>query len=464
MKKFLLLSYLFFSLNCYSQVCSLGNSFNGSINVLTIDNSGNVYAAGDFTDPNGKYYVAKWNGTTWSELGTGSNTLYANNSINAIVIDKQGNVYATVDSTDSNYDDYNYVAKWNGSKWSKLGPDTIFNNNIQTLAIDASGNIYAAGDFTDTSVSQNYVAKWNGSTWSKLGTGSNVLNATDYISKLVIDKQGNVYAVGGFQDATDNYYVAKWDGTTWSEVGAANPLDPNDLINAIMVDDSSNVYAGGDFGDASNHFYVAKWNGTEWSELGTGSNALPPQGPIYALASDKMGNVYAAGGYTDGVGVVHGFLSIWNGQIWLSIDSVQSNFTPNGLINILTTDSVGNLYAAGSFTDNIDKEYVAKLPLAQISAYSLTGCKVVLNADANKATGLVYQWYNGSTAIANAIASSYTASATGTYSVTVKSGSNCTITSQSVSATVMPLSVVINTSNVSSLCSDVILNAALTPD
>ncbi len=51
---------------------------NGPFLSIVTDGSNNIYAAGYFTDNNGKQYVAKWNGTMWSELGTGSNALNAN--------------------------------------------------------------------------------------------------------------------------------------------------------------------------------------------------------------------------------------------------------------------------------------------------------------------------------------------------------------------------------------------------
>ncbi len=48
---------------------------NAPISAIAGDNAGNIYACGAFTNgttfPNGYWYVAKWNGTSWNELGTG---------------------------------------------------------------------------------------------------------------------------------------------------------------------------------------------------------------------------------------------------------------------------------------------------------------------------------------------------------------------------------------------------------
>jgi hypothetical protein len=53
-----------------------------------------VYAAGSFRNTLGEYYVAKFNGSSWSELGSGANSLKANGVINSIVVTNSGMIYA----------------------------------------------------------------------------------------------------------------------------------------------------------------------------------------------------------------------------------------------------------------------------------------------------------------------------------------------------------------------------------
>ena len=63
----------------------------GSIDVnrfavtLCSDPDGNIYAAGQFTDPLGNYAVAQWNGSGWRNLGNGFN-----GTIRKIITDKTG--------------------------------------------------------------------------------------------------------------------------------------------------------------------------------------------------------------------------------------------------------------------------------------------------------------------------------------------------------------------------------------
>ena len=108
-----------------------------------MDGSGNVYAAGAFTNDSGYSYVAKWDGVNWNELGIGNSSLKANNVIASIALDGLGNVYAAGDF--SNVNGYRYVAKWDGISWSEL---TILKNGnpiYNSITVDGFNNIYATG-------------------------------------------------------------------------------------------------------------------------------------------------------------------------------------------------------------------------------------------------------------------------------------------------------------------------------
>ena len=68
----------------------------------------------------------------------------------------------------------NGVARWNGTTWSSLGSGA--NNGTKdgtVLAVAVSaGDIYIGGSFrTVAEIPVNGVARWNGSSWSSLGTG-----------------------------------------------------------------------------------------------------------------------------------------------------------------------------------------------------------------------------------------------------------------------------------------------------
>jgi hypothetical protein len=196
------------------------------------DAAGNIYAAGTFTNPGGGKYVAKWNGTAWSEVG-GLNALAAND-------------------------------------W------------IMSICSDTLGNIYAAGYFTNSG-GKKYVAKWNGTAWSEAG-GLNGLAANDAILSIYKDATGNIYAAGFFTNPSGNHYVAKWNGTAWSELGGLNGLAANGLINSVYCDKAGNIYAGGSFTNSSFNNYLAEYASS------TGINPVTPTEPPNIFPNPTTGN------------------------------------------------------------------------------------------------------------------------------------------------------------------------------
>jgi hypothetical protein len=52
-----------------------------------------------------------------------------------------------------------YIAKWNGTTWSALG--TGMNGTVSALAFDSSGNLYAGGEFaTAGGLVRPFLANW----------------------------------------------------------------------------------------------------------------------------------------------------------------------------------------------------------------------------------------------------------------------------------------------------------------
>jgi hypothetical protein len=269
------------------------SSFNGGFMApITTDVFGNIYTCGmTWWSPqvNANYHVAKWDGSTWSELG-GTNQPSFNNCISIITTDASGNVYAAGDNIVNG--NAPFVAKWDKStnSWSVLGGSTWF---VDCITTDFSGNVYVGGEFLNDNGSP-YVAKWDGGTWSELG-GTNVSNfGIGNISSIAIDGSGNIYAAGSFINNNDIKNIVKWDknSNTWSYLSS---MIPSYCINSMVIDDSDNLYVAGDPYD-SNKKYVSKWNGTSWSDYGN----LNANGSIYCISSDANGNVYAGGAFTNG--------------------------------------------------------------------------------------------------------------------------------------------------------------------
>ncbi len=307
---------------------ALGTGFNGEVRSLAVGLHGEVYAGGLFTAAGdvAASYIAKWNGTSWSALGGG-----INGSVFALDVDTTGTLYAGGSFTTADGLTVNRVARWNGATWSPLGAG--ISGSVAALELDASGNLYVGGTFTTAgSVTANRVAKWDGSSWSALGTGfGNTVRA------LRFDPSGNLYAGGSFTTAgavTVNR-IAMWNGSTWSSLGAGL----NSTVRSVAIDGSGNVYVGGDFTTAGSGTANggARWNGTSWTALGS-ANAITP---VYAMAFNDSGKLYVGFG---GGAHLSGVFTVGDSTSW-------SGLSPglNRDLYTITSDAGGNLYAAGSF-------------------------------------------------------------------------------------------------------------------
>ncbi|MBX3164875.1 MAG: T9SS type A sorting domain-containing protein [Bacteroidetes bacterium] len=273
----------------------------------------NVYAVGGY-NPSNLRYVAQWDGNhSWYELG-GQNALGANGSIFSLCVDSTGNLYAAGNFKNSSGKPY--VAKWNGSQWSQLGgnisnfylypQDMGPSPKISSICSDGQGNIYAVGSFTNAT-GHFYVAKWDGNVWSELG-GTNSLNSPTVAVNGIVplqcvtsDKYGNIYTAGRLG------YVAKWNGTVWEELTGTNGI--HGIINSLTVDKYDNVYALS-FRDTVATHNIYKWNGNDWIAL-PNFNSDERAGSI---CIDTAGNLYTS------VIAINGYVAKYDKAYTVSIE------------------------------------------------------------------------------------------------------------------------------------------------
>ncbi len=184
-----------------------------------------------------------------------------------------------------------YVARWNGSAWSALGSNGAGNGALSYIvdALAVSGSdLYVGGDFTNAAgiAEADYVARWNGSAWSALGSngaGDGALNGS--VNALAVSGS-DLYVGGGFANAAgiaEADYVARWNGSAWSALGSngAGNGALNDSVHALAVS-GSDLYVGGEFSNAAGIAeadYVARWGSRHLPRLlsrrGAGHRGLP---------------------------------------------------------------------------------------------------------------------------------------------------------------------------------------------
>lgn len=364
---------------------ALGTGVSNNVQALAVIGT-DLYAGGLFSTAGGvtANRIAKWDGAAWSAMGLfaatgGINTL----AVSGTTLYAGGYFFST--GPQNNPESVINVAKWDGSKWSYLGSGTGSSNAVQTLV--ASGtDLYAAGLSAAGSGAPPKVSKWNGTSWSAVGTQTTwygalaiyalAVNGTDLfvggsvqglgdpfnsniakwdgsaLSQLYQGINGKVgtlavsgsylYAGGAFT-AADGVVVngiARWDGATWTALGSG----VNGSVAAILVN-GADVYVGGSFttagGVAANR--IAKWDGTAWSALGQGMSGT---GSVSVSALAMIGtDLYAGGSFSTADGVTANGIARWDGSAW----SALATGLGAGSVNALAVAGT-DLYVGGAFS------------------------------------------------------------------------------------------------------------------
>src|SRR5262249_37456927 len=144
----------------------------------------------------------------------------------------------------------NGVARWDGATWTPLGSGMSGESSpgsgmrVRALAVH-DGALYAAGSFDHAGgVPALGGARWDGSNWAPLGSGiSGELYA-------LADYGGSLIAGGNFANAggTPANCVARWDGTGWNAMG---PGMSGPVLSLKVWNGDLYVGGGG----------IARWNG-----------------------------------------------------------------------------------------------------------------------------------------------------------------------------------------------------------
>jgi uncharacterized protein (TIGR03437 family) len=308
-----------------------GNGVDGDVGTIVTHN-GSVYMGGTFRRAhistgndvlvNG---IARWNGTTWSALGKGTNTDTSTGVVNDLAVIGNdlyaGGTFTSATNTNDVKVGANHIARWSTqtNTWSALGTglgggsaSNGVDGFVYALATDGT-NLFVGGSFTETILGGskllvNNLARWSGSAWSVVGSSATAMgNGVESTVWELRYSAPNLYVGGEFTGAFNNGAktstngIARWNGTSWTAFGSSIGTGGNGVdytVYAITpVGDA--LYVGGDFTEAYNNSSssvdaetVARWSGTSWSTLGSGGTA--PKSLAAVSAASFAGTELAA--------------------------------------------------------------------------------------------------------------------------------------------------------------------------
>lgn len=173
---------------------------------------GSLVAAGSFDSIGGQPVarLARWRDGTWSDLdppiGLAVDIVHANTAIVA----PDGSLLVGGRSVSTSFFGAGFVSKWDGSSWTNLGIGT----NLEVLALTTSpdGDVIAGGNFTSAGgVAASCIARWNWAdqSWSPVGPG---LTSVGGVFSLASLPNGDVMVGGNFHSAggTAANSIARW--------------------------------------------------------------------------------------------------------------------------------------------------------------------------------------------------------------------------------------------------------------
>ncbi|MEX2219510.1 MAG: COX15/CtaA family protein [Phycisphaerales bacterium] len=322
----------------------LGSGVNSTVNLVFGLPEDEVLVGGQFTfaGTTPVQFIATWTGAAWSPMGTGFDW-----SPRAVLALPDGDMIVGGDFLLAGSVRADRIARRRAGVWEPMG--TGMNATVRALALMPNGDVIAGGDFTVAGgAAARNIARWDGGGWVPLGAGVGVGFVGTRVHAIALLPSGDLVVGGDFTTAgsIEAENVARWDGGTWHSMG--QDLGPfqgpglDDAVWALAVLPNGQVIAGGDFGNGTGQSppFIARFSGSSWQSMGPGVNST-----VYSLAAAPNGDLIAGGEFTS----PGAHIARWNGSSWSALGAGVGG--GGGFPTVHAIQPIGaDIFATGDFT------------------------------------------------------------------------------------------------------------------
>jgi len=332
--------------------------------------------------PDWGVFAKRFNGTSWTEIGTGSargtGLAALQGSVSYPSGATEGPESVTVVWSEDRASDPSrvYVRRYDGWTWGPVGPDAAISGTEEArtpgVTLDSAGRPLVVWQACTPSYACDvYVKRFDGVSWVAQGSGAasgGGISATGKASEPQLAMGPDNRPVVAWADESpgvSEVYVRQYDGAAWVELGLESASGagvsrtgrPSSGVQLAVPADGLPIVAwvenrGSSPGhvDEESDLYVRRFNGTYWESVGTGSastGGVSQSGHVHSptLALDSQGRPVVA--WVDGADARAAQVHVrrFNGTSWVEVG--DGSATGAGVSNSCATATKPTLRVGG---------------------------------------------------------------------------------------------------------------------
>jgi hypothetical protein len=235
--------------------------------------------------------------------------------------------------------------------WARV-VDARPTGQITGVAAVSEDKVWAFGSTDTDGATHAVAARWNGKKWRDTTVKTPRKGTETFLpTGDAIDKK-NVWAAGYYthESGASKTLVERWNGRKWKRIKSKNHTgSPNSSLNGVAALSPADVWVGGTWLDdgGANHPLVQRLAGKKF----TVDDFPEPAGAINSLVTSMTAvaadDVWAAGAWQDGSGLVQGLTAHWDGSAWTIVPGPVPAGNPLSVLWSVSASSATDVWASG---------------------------------------------------------------------------------------------------------------------